>query len=60
MDKTKAFINLYQLLIFYSENRDRPVSEGFNFFEELKKYCDELEIDSKEIEKEFKLNFFER
>lgn len=60
MDKTKAFINLYQLLIFYSENRDQPVSEGFDFFEEVRNCCNVLGIDSKEIEKEFNLNFFDK
>lgn len=59
MDKTQAFIKLYQLLDFYFENRDRPVTEGFNFSNELQKYCDVLEIDRKELEKNFKLVFFE-
>lgn len=56
MNKTQAFVKLYQLLEFYFENRDRPVDEGFNFSEELKKYCDVLEIDRNELVKTFKLD----
>lgn len=59
MDKTSAFIELYQLLIYYSENRDRPAPEGFNFVSELNTYCEALELDRKEIEKHFNLKYFE-
>ncbi|MFS0689375.1 hypothetical protein AB1K89_09040 [Sporosarcina sp. 179-K 8C2 HS] len=55
MNKEKAFIDLYQLLIFYSENRDLPVPEDFNFFDEIKKKCAILELDFETISKEFNL-----
>ena len=55
MEKEKAFIDLYQLLIFYSENRDLPVPQDFNFFKEIKKNCEILELDFEIISKEFNL-----
>lgn len=55
MTKETAFVDLYQLLIFYSENRDLPVPEDFDFFEEVKKNCAILELDFDVIRKEFNL-----
>ena len=55
MIKVKAFSELYGLLIFYSENRDQPVEEGFNFFKEVEVLCKKLDLDYEEFKKEFNL-----
>ncbi|MCM3439836.1 hypothetical protein AB3Z07_22600 [Metabacillus halosaccharovorans] len=58
MEKNKnleAFIHLYELIIYYSENRDMPVNQDFDFFSEIEKYCKVLNINHKELEKEFGL-----
>lgn len=54
-DKVQAFSELYSLLIFYSENRDQPVEDGFDFFKEVKTLCEKLEMDYEEFKKEFSL-----
>ncbi|MFB4167366.1 hypothetical protein [Virgibacillus sp. JSM 102003] len=54
--KVEAFSELHNLLIYYSEYRDQPVEEGFDFFKEVKTYCEILEIDFEEFKKEFELN----
>ncbi len=55
MDKEKAFVDLYELLIFFSENRDLPVPDGFRFHDEIKKNCTILGLDYDVITKEFNL-----
>jgi hypothetical protein len=54
-EKMKAFVELYILINFYYENRDRPINDDFEFYKELEKYCTILELDSIEFIKEFKL-----
>ncbi len=58
VEKTKAFSKLYDLLIYYSENRDQPIDNNFNFMEEVEKLCDILDLDVEMIKEEFKLNAF--
>ncbi|MGP4105970.1 hypothetical protein [Virgibacillus sp. L01] len=54
--KVEAFSELHSLLIYYSEYRDQPVEEGFDFFKEVEVYCKVLEIDFEEFKEEFELN----
>ncbi|MBM4763189.1 hypothetical protein [Bacillus sp. B15-48] len=54
-EKVKAFAQLYELVNYYYENRDRPVNEDFNFFEKIETYCNILELDIEEFKKEFKI-----
>jgi hypothetical protein len=54
-EKMKAFVELYKLINFYYENRDRPINDDFEFYKELEKYCTILGFDSIEFIKEFKL-----
>jgi len=56
--KLDAFSKLHNLLIFYSEYRDHPVKEGFDFLKEVKSCCEELELDSKNLKRNS--NFKER
>lgn len=61
MDKlqnVKDFKKLYHLLNFYYENREQPVEEGFNFLEEVKTLCDNLELDYDSFIEEMHLNNF--
>lgn len=55
MTKEEALVELYGLIDFYYENRDLPVPDNFNFFEKLNQCCEVLNVDSKTIIKEFKL-----
>ncbi len=54
-EKVKVISKLYNLLNFYSENRDQPVEGNFNFFDEVKSLCDLLDIDFEEFKIEFGL-----
>ena len=57
MDKTaklEAFSKLHSLIIYYSEYRDRPVQEDFDFFNEVKECCNELEINYEDFLERFK------
>lgn len=56
MTKVKAFSGLYDLMVFYSENRDQPVGKDFDFFKDVKNLCEKLELDYEEFKKEFNLN----
>jgi hypothetical protein len=57
-EKIKAFSALYDLIEYYYENRDLP-NRNFDFFKEVEKYCNILELDFSEFKKEFKLqNYF--
>lgn len=55
MDRVKAFAKLHELLIYYTENRDMPVTDGFNFFDEVHKLCQILNLDYEEFKKVFHL-----
>jgi len=54
--KAKVFSELYDLMVFYSENRDQPVGKDFDFFRDVKRLCEGLELDYDEFKKEFNLN----
>ncbi|MEI3607929.1 hypothetical protein SPD48_19770 [Pseudogracilibacillus sp. SE30717A] len=45
IDKVKAFKELHGLLLFYAENRDQPVEQGFDFFKEVETLCEKLDLD---------------
>ncbi|UOQ48934.1 hypothetical protein MUN88_01985 [Gracilibacillus caseinilyticus] len=51
----QAFQELYDLITFYAENRDRPVDENFDFFEQVEKYCKQLDLDVDEFKETFNL-----
>ncbi|MFB5664110.1 hypothetical protein [Alteribacillus sp. HJP-4] len=55
ISRVTAFAELHGLILFYKENRDLPVSDDFNFFDEVKKCCDQLDLDYEEFIKEFNL-----
>lgn len=55
MNKEEAFVKLFDLLIFYSEERDQPVGENFDFFSEVNNCCDILSLDVEVVKKEFNL-----
>ncbi|MBO1003842.1 hypothetical protein ACFSKI_08455 [Pseudogracilibacillus auburnensis] len=57
-DKVKAFKELHGLLIFYSENRDQPVEQGFDFFKEIATLCQQLDLDYETFKKEFNFTNF--
>lgn len=57
MKKEEAFERLFELLVFYSEERDQPVEKDFDFFREIKHCCEILELDVDVIKDSFKLNF---
>lgn len=52
------FKDLYKLLIFYYENREQPVQEGFDFFAEVKLLCNHLNLDYQTFIEEMQLNKF--
>lgn len=54
-NKVKIFSELYNLLIYYSENRDQPVVEGFDFFEKMEYLCKELDLNYTEFKKAFNI-----
>ena len=58
VEKAKACKELYGLIDFYLENRDQPVQQDFDFHQEVKKLCHELDLDYDTIKKEFNLTFF--
>lgn len=53
--KVKAFKELHSLILFYAENRDMPVDPNFDFFGDIKFYCDQLDLDFDEFTKTFGL-----
>jgi len=55
MDKEKALVELYDLLDFFYENRDLPVNADFDFYKQVKKKCEILDVDYDTVIKEFKL-----
>lgn len=57
-DKIIAFKELHGLLIFYSENRDQPVDENFNFFEEVEALCNKLDLDYATFKEVFQFGKF--
>lgn len=57
-DKIIAFKELHGLLIFYSENRDQPVDENFNFFEDAEALCNKLDLDYATFKEVFQFGKF--
>ncbi|WP_226037835.1 hypothetical protein [Aquibacillus saliphilus] len=57
-NKVKAFKELFELVIFYSENRDLPVDPDFNFFKEVEFYCNQLDLNYEEFKETFELKDF--
>lgn len=55
INNVKVFAELHELILFYKENRDIPVSEDFDFFEEVRKYCKQLDLDYETFIEEFNL-----
>ncbi|TCP20701.1 hypothetical protein EV207_1504 [Scopulibacillus darangshiensis] len=53
--RVKAFSKLYDLLVYYSENRDLPIEDGFDFFLEVKNLCGILDLNYEAFKKEFHL-----
>ena len=54
--RVEAFSKLHSLIVFYSEYRDRPVEEGFDFFQEVKNCCEILDLDYEDLKNEFQLS----
>jgi hypothetical protein len=55
VEKVKVFIELYDLVNFYYTERDQPVDPNFNFFKEVEKCCNLLDLDFETFKKEFNL-----
>jgi len=58
LDKVNAFKELHGLLIFYSENRDQPVEQGFDFFAEVERLCQQLDLDYEAFKEVFQFGKF--
>lgn len=56
VDRAKKASELFDLVNYYYENRDRPVSKDFDFYEKIKDCCLVLDIDLVEFKKEFKID----
>lgn len=56
-EKVKKLAELFELIQYYYENRDRPINSEQGFFEKIEECCSTLEIDMDELIKEFKLLF---
>lgn len=59
VEKVKAFKELHGLLLYYAENRDQPVEQGFDFFKEVESLCGQLDLDYETFKKEFNFHSFE-
>lgn len=57
-EKVKAFKELHGLLLFYAENRDQPVEQGFDFFKEVEDLCKKLDLDYETFKQEFNFGTF--
>ncbi|WP_180994439.1 hypothetical protein [Bacillus sp. Marseille-P3661] len=55
VEKVKAFQELVKMLNYFWENRDRPAEEDFNFFQEVKTYCEQLDLDYEEFKRVYNL-----
>lgn len=52
-EKVAAFKELHGLLIYYAENRDQPVEQGFDFFQEVETLCEKLDLDFQTFKRVF-------
>lgn len=50
--KLAAFLKLHNLIIYYSEYRDRPAEDGYDFFKEVKTCCEVLEMNYEDLLRE--------
>jgi len=57
MDKVKKVAELFELVRYYYEYRDRPMQENMDFFAEVEDCCRVLGLDFEEVKREFKLTF---
>ena len=57
MEKVKKIAELFELVQYYYEYRDKPVNENMNFFAEVEDCCRVLDLDFEEFKREFKLTF---
>ncbi|WP_077623329.1 hypothetical protein [Sediminibacillus massiliensis] len=55
LTRVQAFQELFNLVVYYSENRDQPVDPDFDFFENVKYYCEQLDLDYEEFKSTFEL-----
>ncbi|MFB6466762.1 hypothetical protein ACE38V_08030 [Cytobacillus sp. Hz8] len=55
VEKVKRLSELYDLIQYYYENRDRPVNDSGDFFQKVKECCDVLDLDFEVFKREFKL-----
>lgn len=55
VEKVKVFRELYDLVNFYYTERDQPVDPNFNFFKEVEKCCNQLDLDFDTFKKELNL-----
>lgn len=55
-EKVKAFAELYGLINYYYENRDLPVDQNFDFYKEIEKLCEALDLDYNAFIQEFRLS----
>ncbi|WP_174727374.1 hypothetical protein [Mesobacillus harenae] len=53
--KVKAVSELFELVLYYYDNRDQPVNENFDFFTKVENCCIKLDLDFEEFKKEFNL-----
>lgn len=53
--RVETFHELFELILYYYEYRDRPVEDGFDFFGEVKKCCHKLDLDYDELVQKFEL-----
>ncbi|SDJ53076.1 hypothetical protein [Salimicrobium halophilum] len=58
LTNVQAFKELFSLIDYYSENRDQPADPDFDFFEHVKNYCDQLDLDYEEFKQVFGLQQF--
>lgn len=56
VERVKVFSELYQLITYYYEYRDMPVEGDFDFFAEVRKNCELLDLDYDTFLQEFKMN----
>lgn len=55
IERVKVVSELFELINMYYVERDQP-SEGNNFFEQVQRCCDQLDLDFNELKKVFELH----
>ncbi|MEQ6390638.1 hypothetical protein RZN22_15175 [Bacillaceae bacterium S4-13-58] len=54
-NRVDTFHELFELILYFYEYRDRPVEDGYDFFGEVKKCCEKLDLDFNEVVEKFEL-----